>query len=63
MSSHIITIETTFRYEHGDQRQNTWSVSLQGDGTVGSYVQAFRTALMAAGFDAELAGSLGIRDE
>jgi len=62
MTTHIITVHTDYKYLHADPKRRMYSVEVSGDGDIDHYLQAFRTALVAAGFDLETAARLDIKD-
>ena len=60
--THSISITLTERYPHGKQVEQA-AVTLHGDGGLEWYVDAFRTALVAAGFVTDTAKRLKVSDE
>ena len=61
-NTHSITIQIVERYPHGKQAEQA-AVTLHGDGGLEWYVDAFRTALVAAGFAMDTAKRLDVSDE
>ena len=57
--THTITITVVGKYPHGDNKQHA-SVTMSGDGNIEHMLNAFRTALVAAGFSVSLAERLRI---
>lgn len=62
MTTHIITVHTDYKYLHGEPQQQAHHIVVRGDGDLDHYLHAFRTALVAAGFDLETAARLDIKD-
>lgn len=60
--THTISVVTEFKYLHADPKSLMYSVEVSGDGDIDHYLQAFRTALLAAGFTMELVDRLIIQE-
>ena len=54
--THTVTITVTGNYPHGSKQQA--SVSMSGDGGLDHMLDAFRAALVAAGFSTDTAAKL-----
>ena len=61
--SHTISIVTEFKYWHSDPKSHMYSIEVSGDGDIDHYLQAFRTALLAAGFTTDLIDRLVIQEK
>ncbi len=59
--THTVTITVTGRYHHGEAQHA--SVTIAGDGGIDHMIDAFKAALVAAGFAPDTAGRLEVRDE
>ena len=59
--THTITITISGNYPHGNKQHA--SVSMGGDGGIEHMLDAYRAALVAAGFSVELAKRLELSDD
>lgn len=54
--THTIEIKITGNYPHGSKQQA--SISISGNGGIGHMAEAFKAALIAAGYSIEIAGTI-----
>lgn len=58
--THTVTITISGNYPHGTKQHA--SISIIGTGDLGHMIEAFKTALVAAGFSTDTAAKLGAID-
>ncbi len=59
--THTVAVAVTGRYQHGDRQH--CEVRMSGDGGIEHMLDAFRAALVAAGFSPRIAEHLDISDQ
>ncbi len=60
--THSISITITGRYPHGKTQQHG-AVTLDGNGDIDHFFDAFRSALVVGGFSAAMAARLDFKDD